>query len=50
VFAAVAESGTNVEMIVSGASQVAQYFIIKESDVVPTILAIHREFFSKKNN
>ncbi|MBN1543184.1 aspartate kinase [candidate division KSB1 bacterium] len=45
VFSAVAESGTNVEMIVSGASQVAQYFIIKEADVVRTIQAIHREFF-----
>ncbi len=46
VFTSVAEVGTNVEMIVSGASKVAQYFIIKVKDVEKTVRAIHREFFS----
>ncbi len=49
VFTAVANANTNVEMIVSGASKVAQYFIIKESDVEKTIQAIHSEFFSRKH-
>jgi aspartate kinase len=47
VFSSVANSGTNVEMIVSGASKVAQYFIIKEVDLKKTIQAIHREFFEQ---
>lgn len=45
VFTSVAKVGTNVEMIVSGASKVAQYFIIKKRDVRKTIQAIHSEFF-----
>lgn len=47
VFTAVAEAGTNVEMIASGASRVTQYFIIKETDVEKTVKAIHQEFFHK---
>ncbi len=45
VFTAVADAGTNVEMIASGASRVTQYFIIKETDVEKTVKAIHQEFF-----
>jgi bifunctional aspartokinase / homoserine dehydrogenase 1 len=46
VFTAVARAGTNVEMIASGASRVTQYFIIKETDIQPTVKSIHDEFFS----
>ena len=45
VFSAVAAEKINVEMISSGASEVAYYFIIKDNDVEKTINAIHREFF-----
>ena len=45
VFSAVAAEKINVEMISSGASEVAYYFIIKDDDVEKTINAIHREFF-----
>lgn len=47
VFSAVAEENINVEMISSGASEVAYYFIVKENDVEKTIKAVHREFFEK---
>jgi len=45
VFTAVARANTNVEMISSGASKVAQYFIIKEKDIERTVAAIHSEFY-----
>ena len=45
VFSAVAEENINVEMISSGASEVAYYFIVKEDDVERAIKAVHREFF-----
>ena len=45
VFSAVAAVNTNVEMISSGASKVATYFIVKEADIERTVSAIHREFF-----
>lgn len=45
VFAAVAAARINVEMISSGASEVAYYFIVKDRDVRRAILAIHDEFF-----
>jgi len=47
VFSAVAEESVNIEMISSGASEVASYFIVKEKYVRKTINAIHREFFEK---
>jgi aspartate kinase len=46
VFSAVARTGTNVEMISSGASTIAQYFIVKESDVDDAIKSIHDEFIN----
>ena len=45
VFSVVAAEKINVEMISSGASEVAYYFIIKDDDVEKTIKAIHNEFF-----
>ncbi len=45
VFSAVAAENINIEMISSGASEVAYYFIIKDDDVEKTINAIHSEFF-----
>jgi aspartate kinase len=45
VFTSVAAAGTNVEMITSGASKAAQYFIIKENQLEQTVQAVHAEFF-----
>lgn len=45
VFSAVAEEDINVEMISSGASEVAYYFIVREKDVEQAVNAVHREFF-----
>jgi bifunctional aspartokinase / homoserine dehydrogenase 1 len=45
VFTSVAAAGANVEMITSGASKAAQYFVIKESLLQQTVQAIHAEFF-----
>lgn len=47
VFTAVAEENINIEMMSSGASEVAYYFIVIEKDVEKAILAIHREFFEQ---
>jgi aspartate kinase len=46
VFSAVARENINVEMISSGASEVASYFIVLEKDLEQTIRAVHKEFFS----
>lgn len=46
VFSAVAEENINVEMISSGASEVAYYFIVNEKDVERAVKAVHNEFFS----
>lgn len=46
VFSAVAQANVNVEMISSGASEVAYYFIVKQDDVELAIKAIHKEFFA----
>ncbi len=46
-FTSVAAAGTNVEMITSGASKAAQYFIIKENQLQQTVQAVHAEFFGK---
>ena len=48
VFAAVSRAGVNVEMISTGASEVAAYFIVNRSDQTRTIRAIHREFFEAR--
>ncbi|MFW6159509.1 MAG: aspartate kinase [Acidobacteriota bacterium] len=45
VFSAVAREDINVEMISSGASEVAYYFIVKEKDVEQAVKAVHSEFF-----
>lgn len=45
VFSAVAEENINIEMISSGASEVAYYFIVKEGEVEKAVRAIHHEFF-----
>lgn len=45
VFSAVAEQDINVEMISSGASEVAYYFVVKICDVRKAVNAIHGEFF-----
>jgi aspartate kinase len=45
VFSVVAKANTNIEMISSGASRVAFYFIIKRPDLETTVHAIHQEFF-----
>ncbi len=45
VFTSVAAAGANVEMITSGASKVAQYFVIKENFLQQTVQAVHAEFF-----
>lgn len=46
VFSAVARTDTNVEMISSGASTIAQYFIVKETDVNKAVKSIHDEFIN----
>jgi len=45
IFGAVGNEGINVEMISVGASQVGSYFIVKSSDRINAIKAVHREFF-----
>ncbi len=45
VFSAVAEEGVNIEMISSGASEVASYFIVQEKVACQAVKAIHKEFF-----
>lgn len=47
VFSVVAEQNVNIEMISSGASDVAYYFIIKNSDLKKSIKAIHYTFFKE---
>ncbi|MHA2320609.1 MAG: aspartate kinase, partial [Candidatus Thorarchaeota archaeon] len=45
VFTAVAEHGINVEMFAAGASDVAYYFIVDQSDMKTAIQAVHTKFF-----
>lgn len=45
VFTSVADEDINIEMISSGASEVAYYFVVKEGEVERAVNAIHREFF-----
>ncbi len=46
IFSAVARKNINVKMIASGASTVATYFLVSESDRNLAVSAIHDEFFS----
>ncbi len=48
VFTAVAEGGVNVEIISSGASGVATYFLVRKADALPAIRALHAEFFESR--
>jgi len=45
IFSSVSKAGVNVEMISSGASEVASYFVVKRPDLERTVHALHREFF-----
>ncbi len=45
IFSSVSRAGINVEMISTGASEVASYFIVKRSQVRRAVVALHREFF-----
>lgn len=46
VFQSVSDAGVNIEMISGGASDVAYYIIVRKKDLIKTIRAIHKEFFS----
>ncbi len=48
VFAAVAGNGVNVEMISSGASGAAAYFLVRKADALPAVRALHAEFFEPR--
>ncbi|MHA2071327.1 MAG: ACT domain-containing protein, partial [Candidatus Thorarchaeota archaeon] len=45
VFSAVAQEDINVEMISSGASEVAYYFIVRNEHMEQAISAVHACFF-----
>ena len=45
VFSAVADKNINVEMISSGASEVAYYFVVLEKDAEKAVQAVHEAFF-----
>jgi aspartate kinase len=45
IFSAIAAQQINVEMISLGASDVATYFIIKDTNLVPAVNALHSAFF-----
>ncbi len=45
IFSAVSRADINVEMISTGASEVAAYFIVDRKDTEKTLLALHKEFF-----
>jgi len=45
VFTAVSDAEVNVEMISSGASDVATYFLVRKADALPAVRALHAEFF-----
>jgi aspartate kinase len=45
MFTAVSDAGVNVEMIFSGASPVATYFLVRKADALPSVRALHAEFF-----
>jgi aspartate kinase/aspartokinase/homoserine dehydrogenase 1 len=45
IFSAVSKADVNIEMISTGASEVASYFIVDCQDTDKAIQALHREFF-----
>jgi aspartate kinase len=48
IFSSVSKAGVNVEMISTGASEVASYFIVKRPDLEKTVHALHQEFFQER--
>jgi len=50
VFSTVAAEKINIEMISSGASEVASYFVVEEAKVKKSVQAIHTEFFKENIN
>ena len=44
VFTTVANEGVNVRMIAQGSSELNISFIVKETDGVKTVRALHKEF------
>ncbi len=47
IFSSVSRAGINVEMISTGASEVASYFIVKRAQAPRAVRALHREFFGR---
>jgi aspartate kinase len=47
VFAAVAETGVNVQMISQGATKINISFLIDNSDILPVVQALHSAFFGR---
>jgi aspartate kinase len=47
IFSAVSRENINIEMISTGASEVASYFIVHKDDAENVVKAVHREFFGK---
>ena len=45
VLSMVAKENINVQMLVAGASETAQYFVVAEEDTERAVRAVHREFF-----
>jgi aspartate kinase len=45
IFSSISRAGVNVEMISTGASEAASYFIVRDSDGEKAIKALHHEFF-----
>jgi len=45
IFSAVSRADINIEMISTGASEVAAYFIVDCKDAEKTLLSLHKEFF-----
>lgn len=43
---ALTRNGNHIEMIVSGASKIAAYFIVREDQLEESVQAVHRVFFS----
>ncbi|MHB8093781.1 MAG: aspartate kinase [Candidatus Aminicenantales bacterium] len=48
VFSAVSRAGINIEMISTGASEVAAYFIVGKNRAAEAVNALHEEFFGKR--
>lgn len=48
VFSAVSDVKINIEMISAGASEVATYFIVRDTDLITAVRAIHDRFFGNQ--